>query len=333
MARRKRRVISIETRREKIRYGRAYLTVECSPAVLWTPVHSILNAHVDGDTTDEDVAWAFLKSQTVAHTPSFDWEKTDIARLLPRVTAVTQKPRLQAQTPAELVPELRELEKKELEQIRASQGQVGASLKKQVAEIGKQWQGLFGSQLQLKRIASQHLGSIHSSMADSGIDFILSDPNWKVVGVGEVKAPLAGLNRSLTHQLTGLVQSEAFSEAMRGQRRILLEGISGQMPDPAMVDQLLNTVRAGDFRKLDQAIEVAAADTINETDAVDLDSALERIKGMFNSLENTISESKDSPQQQLFLAVMAAFMVIVVQLILAKLGIWLIPPEASPPGK
>ncbi|HET8955735.1 MAG TPA: hypothetical protein VFN18_08770 [Solirubrobacterales bacterium] len=114
---RKRRVIDLDKLRatSKVRYGRANLTVEQWVSVHATRVERALKAHRAGDANAEDVAWAFIREQVTAHTPSFDWEDADLARLLPRVIAVAKVPKLKAKSADELVPELEEIETKERE--------------------------------------------------------------------------------------------------------------------------------------------------------------------------------------------------------------------------
>jgi len=48
-------------RKAKIRYGRATLTIERSDSVFMTSLTHALRAHREGEMTEEDVAWAFIK--------------------------------------------------------------------------------------------------------------------------------------------------------------------------------------------------------------------------------------------------------------------------------
>lgn len=118
MAKKKpKRVIDLNELRatEKIRYGRAVLTVERWVSVRATRIERALKAYRRNEATPDDVAWAFVKEQVFSHTPSFKWSDADLDRLLPRVIAVSSEPKLKARTPVELIPELEKIEKRERE--------------------------------------------------------------------------------------------------------------------------------------------------------------------------------------------------------------------------
>jgi hypothetical protein len=100
-------------RTAKVRYGRATLTVLRSDAVFLTPVAEALAGHDGGELSAEDVAAIFLAQREVEHSPTFDWDRVDLARLLPRVTAVSERPEIEATNPEELVLELKALEERE----------------------------------------------------------------------------------------------------------------------------------------------------------------------------------------------------------------------------
>jgi hypothetical protein len=50
-------------------------------------------AYEDGRASAEEVCWQFVHDRVVAHTPSFDWEKAELALLLDRVVAVSTDPK------------------------------------------------------------------------------------------------------------------------------------------------------------------------------------------------------------------------------------------------
>ncbi len=100
--------------RVKVRYGRANLTIQKTGAVRFlTTIAEALSAQQRGEIDDQEVAWIFIKSRVTAHTPSFDWNRADLSKLLPLVTGVALEPEIKAKTPKELVPELEEITKRE----------------------------------------------------------------------------------------------------------------------------------------------------------------------------------------------------------------------------
>ena len=105
----------IEGSRTKVRYGRATLTVRRSVVILGAPLANALKAHRRQAASAEDVAWRFLRDQTIDHSPTFKWETAKLDKLLPRVTAVVREPELKAQTPEELVAELERIETEQKE--------------------------------------------------------------------------------------------------------------------------------------------------------------------------------------------------------------------------
>jgi len=100
----------IEGMRAKVHYGRATLTVHRSVVVLGSPIGEALKAYRRKEIDAEEVAWRFLRGQSVEHSPTFDWATANLLRLLPLVTAVMREPELKAQTPEELVAELQRVE-------------------------------------------------------------------------------------------------------------------------------------------------------------------------------------------------------------------------------
>lgn len=57
--------------RSKVRYERAVLTVQHWGAVLFTPVADALEEHRQGRASADDVAWTFVKTRVIEHTPTF----------------------------------------------------------------------------------------------------------------------------------------------------------------------------------------------------------------------------------------------------------------------
>jgi hypothetical protein len=134
----------LEARHAKVRYGRATLTISRWGAVLGTPVHKQLLRFEKDEASAEDVAWAFVRERVEGHSPSFDWGKADLGRLIPLITGVASEPEMAAATPEELVDELKELAAHETEIVEKAQER----FEKQLGMLSPNWnkalQGLTG---------------------------------------------------------------------------------------------------------------------------------------------------------------------------------------------
>ena len=130
----KRRVAKDDLRRllagrpAKVRHGRATVTVEKSGGVLMTPVADALKAYRNGELSDEEVAWTFIKDRATEHSPTFSWDRADLTKLLPRVTEVMVEPEIKAKTPADLVVELEAIEKRERKEWERARKQMSKAL-------------------------------------------------------------------------------------------------------------------------------------------------------------------------------------------------------------
>ena len=97
--------MGVET--EDVRYGRARLTVARSGSLLADDeLGRALERHERGDAPAEEVAWAYVRTRTVDHSPSFAWKEARLGPLIELVTGVSDSPKLEAKTPAELITAL-----------------------------------------------------------------------------------------------------------------------------------------------------------------------------------------------------------------------------------
>jgi hypothetical protein len=305
----KRRRIKIERHRERIRYGRATLTIECSASVLMNPLEDALAEWRAGKKTDEEVAWAFVKRQTVKHSPSFDWENADLAVLLPRVTKVITEPVFTAQTPAELMPELEQLEQKNRTTFKVSK------------ELTKQWAGTFSSKA-MSKMFEQFQPDFSNAFSnftfnyDSVIESSLALSSMNLTFDTEL---VKGMSSALTEQVD-------FSKMFSGSV-LKLHGTS-------LVDwtKWANevTVAAEDIQFLEIAKAVEATSEATEP-ASDVDALLKGLQPMFTDLENAIKSTKDSAARVILLVVAATLIAIVIQMTLAKFGIYVVQPQ--PPAQ
>jgi polyhydroxyalkanoate synthesis regulator phasin len=116
----------------KRRYGRATLSIARHTGIATfdpnRPLAKALRAFRERRATAEDVAWAFIRSRVLSHSPTFSWEGADLQRLIKLVAECSTSPRLTAETPAALADELVKAEHVEHEELRRSMEQLGRSL-------------------------------------------------------------------------------------------------------------------------------------------------------------------------------------------------------------
>ena len=310
-------MVSIESPRAKVRYGRASLTVSCTPTVIWTPVFEALNALPDGDATEEDVAWAFVRNQVIKTSPTFSWDAVDLDIILPRIAAVMREPRFKARTTAELVSDLRVVENKELEVVRKAQTGL--------QETAKQWSQMVAPQFDLNKFI--------------GSEFKLSQPDFSgfthfttnydktfenyLGQVPQMKTVFQGLNN--------LTWTTPFTNAFRERAKVVtFHGALDQGNWPIVVDGFVGAAENVGEVEAAEIVE-GAAETVKETESLDLGEAIERLRPMFANLEKAVRNSTDSTTKLLFVAVAAGLLVILIQMLLAHYGIQVIPP--APPAR
>lgn len=95
-----------ERREVNVRYGRARLTIarwgQLGEGAMWDAIHS----YRAGRLTDDELCWAYVRRRVLSHSPSFDWEQTDLGRLLHLVAGASESPSLPSLTAAEFAPAL-----------------------------------------------------------------------------------------------------------------------------------------------------------------------------------------------------------------------------------
>jgi hypothetical protein len=311
------RILDFEIKRERIRYGRATLTLESWASVQFTPVALVLSAHRRGEVTAEEVARAFIRNQTVEHSPTFNWERVDLTILLPRVTRVIQMPNMKARSPNELIPELEALEEREQQrwqQTRAltnqwsnfvtnsHMGTLVGQVKKMQPNFGKVFEGY-----------TTHF----SQVLNTEIAAITSSPDFAVNTAAFDGMRSAILNSELNEVVNGRI-AEVLKDVQKGNLQVL----AGRFDALATANQ---------FRDAGNVVGVTAG-VVEKTDSVE--ELLEGLQPMFANLEKAIKETKDSAARLLLVALAVALIVMMIEASLARLGIPLksnVPPTQIEP--
>lgn len=307
----KRRRIKIERRRERIRYGRATLTVECQTSVLLTSVGDALEEWRAGDKTAEQVAWAFVKQQTVKHSPTFKWQGADLAVLLPRVTKAVREPNLKARTPDELMVELERQEQKDQEVLDAS------------SKLTQQWTHTFTSKAMSKLLDQWKDFQPDLSPAFSRITLDLG----KRVREQMMGSQSVLFGTAFQAYLNQIIERNDFTNLFSG-NVVALQGALATQNWDAMTSLVIDAARDADYPEVVEAVEVTSEET-QRTDA-SVDALLKGLQPMFNNLEKAIKATKDSASRVILLAVAAMVIFTMLQVTLAKFGIHIVPQPPPP---
>lgn len=320
MATKKRRIRieDFEIKKEKVRYGRATLTVESWAAVRLTPVARALDKYRQGEATAEQVAWTFIRNQTVKHSPTFDWKQADLCLLLPRVTSVIRMPNMEAQTPEDLIPELEALAESEEQRWQQTQALtsrwsdfVGNSQMKTIVGEVKKMQPSFG------KIFAGYATPFSSALSTE-IVTVTGNTNY-------VFNPSLFEGIRSTVEFTNIVSGRV-DEVFKDLRDISWVTVAGRFDELA---------KANHFRHAGEVVE-ATAETVEKTDSVE--ELLAGLQPMFASLEKAIKETKDSATRIFLIALAVALIVMMIEASLARLGLPLKPnvppaqiePQAKP---
>jgi len=294
----------LEAARTKIRYGRAVLTVQRSGAVIFTPIAEMLEVYRQGRAAIDDVAWAFLKTRVVAHSPSFDWSNADIDRLLPRVTAVCRDPRIEAASPAALVPELEELLQRDLEELDAD--------RRRFAEVRTILPGM--SELDLSELST---GKVKLSRED-GSRVSDATQDWR-----QIERSIQGLFRAETvldptafyEAIAKLLDSDSFatlstatgftfSATMPAEVWPELEMLISQVDDPTLAAVIRHGMEA-----------------LEKAETISPELALKELTEAITSLQTAVEKIGDSPQKTILLGVAGGLITLLLQAALAKAGV------------
>jgi hypothetical protein len=87
-----------------------------------------LDGYRGGETSAEDVGWAFVRERVEKHSPTFSWRKADLERLIVLVSECSESPHIEARTPEELVDALVKAQDDEREQMRKLAQQLSRSM-------------------------------------------------------------------------------------------------------------------------------------------------------------------------------------------------------------
>jgi cell division septation protein DedD len=325
VARKKRdpRYLDLGITSEKIRYGRATLTVESWSSVSGSPVAEALEAFRRGELSEEDVAWAFIRKHLVSHSPTFDLGDADLAVLLPRVTAAVHTPDMTAQTPAELILELEKL------------AEVEQRLMEKTREFGQRWAKGF----QFKGIDKLYgrLKELQPNFADSfrvittNYDQLIE--NYAAFGSNVTFDP------ALVEGMTQLTNNVDVSSLL-GDRVLKLHGALENYDWFGATSELTAVARTQGFADVAEGVDATAkaAKAVEPGDDASADALLKGLKPMLDSIEQAIRETSASNDgdgnsfvQQVFIALLVGAILLVMQGALARMGIH-VDPQAVPPA-
>jgi hypothetical protein len=280
----KRRVIDLDKLRatSKVRYGRANLTVEQWVSVHATGVERAVKAHRAGEASAEDVAWAFVREQVTAHTPSFNWDEADLERLLPRIIAVARVPKLTAKTADELVSELEEIEVKERERWKM----LGEQVRKSTLSDAL-------------RTNQQSSEAIEGMGVNRNYEALLNSvrPDLKIVE--SVRTDLATISK--------MVQSQVPDLGIDLSRFQHLAGFGPGSEWQKLMEQVAEVARSEDASEVVDAVEATADESAAEPFEIDLSPIIERVKELLDQLKNLAPE--DSMARALLISIAADLIV------------------------
>lgn len=324
--------------RVKVRYGRANLTIQKTGAIRFLPtIAETLKARQRGEIDDQEVAWIFIKSRVTAHTPSFDWNRADLNKLLPLVTGVALEPEIKAKTPEELVPELEEITKQE----QASWDKSTRRLHEQITKYRElEWS--------LAHDPSSHVGiSLHSQQASLLKTFhpdltalgktaiALSKLNEPVVpstfptlprlSTGSPQAmSLAALGLAPDPSTLALITSMAQEPLATAALGLHSKGFQGALvsKDWGKAAEEFSLATAADYPEAAEAVK-ATVEAAQDPEASDLELVLARM----DQLEAAIQASNANSGTRLIVYGLASQIIyLIIQMILGRVGVHLPPP-------
>jgi hypothetical protein len=326
LAKKKKRVINLDRLRatDKVRYGRANLTVERMVSVHATPVEQALKAHRQGRTGAEDVAWAFVKEQVTAHTPSFDWGDADLDRLLPRIVAVAKEPKLKARTPADLVPELEQLEAKERERWKKLNEQIRKSILPTIPKLGPTIPKLgptlpkFGPAISEDLLKS--IGKVPKLPIPDALQNSILETNKQIAEGLKTNQHYEAMLKSVQPDLKVFeslrLDLERITQMVRPQIPALgidvdaLSKIAGFGPGSdwqKLMEQIAEAARQEDVPEVADAVEATANESALKPFEIDLSPVVERVKELLDQLKSLAPE--DSMARAVIIAVAADLIV------------------------
>jgi hypothetical protein len=123
-----------EAQRIDIRHGRARLTVFRFGGFTEGDLGLAIKCFEKGELDAEALAWVFVRSRVVRHTPSFSWDDAELPLLLDRVVGVSTEPVFEVSSPedvAEILVEGARVERETHERMRKNMAGLGRKISDQ----------------------------------------------------------------------------------------------------------------------------------------------------------------------------------------------------------
>jgi hypothetical protein len=86
-----------------VRHGRSRLTISRSGEMSEGDLGPAIKRYEKREIEAEDLAWAFVRTRVIKHTPSFNWDEAELPLLLDRVVGVSTEPTFESSTPDDVV--------------------------------------------------------------------------------------------------------------------------------------------------------------------------------------------------------------------------------------
>lgn len=338
-----------DAQQAKIRYGRATLTIERSDSVYLTPLAPVLEGHRKGELTEDDVAWAFVKERVTAHSPSFKWEGVQLAKLLPRVTAVTTEPKIKAKTPSELAPELEAIEIREREQWKLARKRIKQSIPNisrdflsslnRTNEMARAMRPAYADALETIRPNFAQImkvtGSEISQQALASIRLRL--PEIQETIRPTINLPPFEIDPKAFDAFVSLGKAD-----LRGHTHINRQILSHNEYWRTLFQQVADAARGADSPDIAEAVEASAEEASKKTDDLDiraLTNTLDRLvkeQGRLAEQQQQTNQTLDEMQsdnsitRQIIIGLAVVLIWTLIQVVLAvKFGIYLPPPPEA----
>lgn len=353
----------LAARSAKVRYGRANLTIDRWGQVALSPIGQVLQGWREGKKSTDDVAWVYVKARVSDHTPSFGWDEAQLAKLLPLVTGVSREPKIKAKTADDLVVELDKVEKNELESLKRSQERMAKYFK----PLSGDWSKLISNQFKITNpLAEQMKGSqaflkafnqpnplveqmrlpdnflkafnqpnplAEQMKLSEGLLKALNQPKIdmaKLSGLGMTAGKVQPLiDPSVFNGLNQVTLSNTFAESF-GKQAEMFRGLIGNQDWSQISAGFAELARSAGEIEIAEVVE-STAEEAEEAVTLDADALTKYFNEKFESLERTISDAKDSPAQIILITIAAQLILILIQMMLAKQGIYIIPPNSPGP--
>jgi hypothetical protein len=246
------RPITIEELRQraicKKRYGRATLTIgrwgSYGGLMEQSDLARKLKSFRAGETTAEDVAWAFVRDRVESHSPTFSWKDADLKRLIHLVTDCSQSPHFKTQSADELATELIKAQDNEREQLRRMSAQFAKSFAG-IGSLSKAFQPQIGQWAvqQEKLFAGLSRSFISPQLSEQLSGFATPSLHQQMRSLGLTasvrKQMLPTLQKGIADGLAKQIQTIGLSPGMRKQILGLQPGIADSLTSTMRTQTLL----------------------------------------------------------------------------------------------